>query len=32
MNYDWIAALVFIATLIVLTITGRKLAFMIPAL
>lgn len=32
MNYDWIAALVFVGTLAGLSIVGRKLAFMVPAL
>lgn len=31
MNYDWIAALVFLATLIVTTKVGKFLAFQIPA-
>ena len=32
MSYDWIAALVFLAALILLTVLGRFLAFKIPAL
>lgn len=32
MSYDWMAALVFVATLIVLSTVGRFLAFQIPAL
>lgn len=30
MTYDWLAALAFLATLIVLSIVGRKLAFLVP--
>ena len=32
MSYDWIAALVFLGTLVLLTVVGRFLAFKIPAL
>ncbi len=32
MTYDWIAALVYLATLVSLTVAGQKLAFMIPEL
>jgi sterol desaturase/sphingolipid hydroxylase (fatty acid hydroxylase superfamily) len=32
MTYDWIAALVFLATLIALTLVGRFIAFEVPAL
>ncbi len=32
MNYDWFAALVFLGTLVLLTITGKFLAFKIPEL
>ena len=32
MTYDWIAALAYIATLVVLTIVGKKLVFSIPVM
>lgn len=32
MNYDWLAALAYLGTLILLTVTGRFLAFKVPAL
>lgn len=31
MTYDWMAALAYIATLVVLTIVGKRIAFRIPA-
>ncbi|MBW2386929.1 MAG: sterol desaturase family protein [Deltaproteobacteria bacterium] len=32
MNYDWLAALVFLGTLLLVTVIGRFLAFKVPAL
>ena len=32
MTYDWLAALAYIAVLVVLTIAGKKLVFSIPAM
>ncbi len=32
MTYDWLAALAYLATLVALTIVGKKIAFSIPAL
>ena len=31
MVYDWKAALAFFVTLVVLTVVGRRLVFMVPA-
>ena len=32
MTYDWLAAIVYIASIVAMTIVGKRIAFMIPAL